>query len=177
MLVGTSGNDRLQGGIWADKIHGLAGNDLLIGSGGNDTLYGGTGADDLYGGAGSDVLFGSAGADFLVGGTGADAFVFETRPAGDGRAEADLIWDFMSNDILAIDNAVYPALGGQGWLPSWMFKVVGTGGVVDGNDRLIYNARTGVLTYDWNGSADGGRVVLAELDGAPVLTAADIFIL
>ncbi len=177
MAVGTIGNDRLIGTIWADRLYGGAGNDLLSAGGGNDTLYGGSGRDTLYGGAGSDLLYGGTGLDVLIGGSGADAFVFNTRPAGDGWAEADIIRDFASNDMLAIDNAAFASLGAAGWLASWMFKVVGGGGVVDSNDRLVYNQNTGYLTYDWNGSASGGRVLIAELDGAPTLTAADIYVL
>ncbi len=176
-LLGNNYSNRLTGSIYSDQIYGYGGDDILIGGSGNDTLYAGSGRDDLYGGNGSDILFGGTGSDFLVGGAGSDAFVFNTRNTGDGVAEADIIWDFAAEDMIAIDNAAYPSLGNQGWIPSWMFKVVGTGAAVDVNDRLIYNARSGVLTYDWNGSGDGGRVVLAVLDDAPTLTAADIYIL
>ena len=48
--------------------------------------------------------------------------------------------------------------------------------VVDANDRLIYNEKTGVLTYDFNGSASGGRIVLADFAGNPHLTADDFYI-
>ncbi len=174
---GTTGNDTLVGTFGAERMYGGAGNDLISAGGGNDSLYGGTGRDVMYGGAGSDLLYGGAGLDYLSGGSGADAFVFNTRPAGDGWAEADVVRDFTSEDMVAIDNAVFPNLTVEGWLPSYMFKVVGDArGVVDSNDRLIYNDRTGYLTYDWNGSATGGRVLIAEFEGAPDLRASDIYI-
>ncbi len=174
---GTTGNNNLVGTFYADRMYGNAGNDVLSAGGGNDTMYGGTGSDTLYGGAGSDLLYGGAGLDYLQGGSGSDAFVFNTRPAGDGWAEADVVLDMGSTDIVAIDNSVFPNLTVEGWLPAYMFKIVGDAmGVVDSNDRLIYNDRTGYLTYDWNGSASGGRVLIAEFDNAPDLRASDIFI-
>jgi serralysin len=177
MAVGTYGNDTLFGTYYADRITAGAGDDLVYSGSGNDTIYGGSGRDGLYGGAGSDILDGGSGFDVLTGGSGTDAFVFSTRPAGDGYVEADLVKDFTSQDLVVIDNAVFPNLTAEGWLPSYMFKAVGSGGVVDSNDRLIYNELTGALTYDSNGSASGGRVLIAEFADAPDLTAADIYIL
>ena len=174
--LGTNGHDRITGSVYSDKMYGGAGEDSLIGSYGNDTLYGGSGRDDLYGGSGTDYLLGGSGSDLLAGGSGTDSFIFHTRPPGDGVAEMDLVLDFTSADHVVLDNAAFPSLGEQGWLPSYMYKVVGSGGVVDSNDRVIYNNRTGVLTYDFNGSASGGRIVLADFYNTPALTAADIYI-
>lgn len=44
-VVGTNGNDLLQGGAGDDNLQGLGGNDVLIDSAGNDTLNGGDGFD------------------------------------------------------------------------------------------------------------------------------------
>ena len=70
LRVGTSGNDRLDGG---------AGNDVIVGLGGNDTIIGGAGDDNLVGDGGND-------------GRGDDTFVFE---AGHGN---DTIWDFTKGE-------------------------------------------------------------------------------
>ena len=156
---------------------GSKGNDTILGYGGNDTLVGGAGNDQLYGGSGSDLLYGGAGRDVLSGGAGSDAFIFNTRPAGDGVAEMDIILDYDAQDVVVLDNDAFPSLGRAGWLAANMFKVVGTGGIVDADDRLIYNALTGVLTYDFNGSAAGGRITLADFAGNPRLTADDFYIL
>jgi Ca2+-binding RTX toxin-like protein len=177
LITGSDSRERITGTNSADRILAGGADDTVIGNGGNDTIFGQTGNDALYGGSGNDLLYGGAGSDFLVGGSGADAFVFATRPAGDGLTEMDAIFDFAREDMIAIDNGLYPALGtATGYLAAWAFKVVGTGGIVDGNDRIIYNQLTGVLSYDWNGSATGGRVALADLTGNPVLTAGDIYI-
>lgn len=175
--MATIYSDRIYGTTRSDRILAAGGDDTVTGNAGNDTIFGQSGDDALYGGSGNDLLYGGADQDFLVGGSGADAFVFATRPAGDGWAEIDTIFDFAREDMIAIDNDLYPALGGTtGYLAAWAFKVVGEGASVDQNDRIIYNKLTGVLSYDWNGSASGGRVALADLTGNPTLTAGDIYI-
>jgi serralysin len=174
---GTSGANRITGSNTADRILADAGTDTVFGNGGNDTIFGQTGSDILFGGSGNDLLYGGAGSDILTGGSGNDSFVFATRPAGDGLAEIDYITDFTSNDTIAIDNGVFPALGTQTrFLSASEFKVIGNGGTVDANDRIIYDVRNGVLSYDFNGSAAGGRIALADLVDTPTLTAADIYI-
>lgn len=65
-LVGTTGNDVLNGGAGNDSLNGLGGNDMLYGNAGNDTLNGGLGNDTLNGGAGSDALYGGDGNDLLL---------------------------------------------------------------------------------------------------------------
>ncbi len=177
IINGTSGPNRINGTNSDDRVLAAGGNDTVFGNGGDDTIFGQTGDDDLFGGTGNDLLYGGAGQDFLIGGSGADAFVFATRPAGNGWAELDTIFDFVREDMIAIDNDLYPALGDEsGYLAPWAFKVIGNGQAVDANDRIIYNQLTGVLSYDWNGSASGGRVALADLRNEPTLTAGDIYI-
>lgn len=168
---------RIYGTELNDRITGAAGNDTVYGAGGNDTLAGGAGRDVLFGGAGNDLLYGGAGADILFGGTGSDAFIFNTRPVGDGLADLDIVQDYSRVDLVVFDNAAFAGLGFDGWLNPNVFKVVGFGGVVDADDRLIYNARSGVLTYDANGSGTGGQVAIADFSGNPALTASNIFIL
>jgi Ca2+-binding RTX toxin-like protein len=85
-LVGTSGDDILNGTDLNSTIIGLEGNDILNGAGGHDSLDGGggddvlngnDGEDILKGGAGSDTLNGGAGRDYLYGGTGSTIYRFE----------------------------------------------------------------------------------------------------
>jgi Ca2+-binding RTX toxin-like protein len=175
VLVGRY-NYKITGTIFDDRLTGSFGNDTISGGLGNDTLTGGAGRDVLAGGAGNDLLYGGAGADVLTGGLGSDAFIFNTRPAGNGLAEMDVVQDYSRSDLVVFDNDAFTGLGAAGWLNPAMFKVVGYGGVVDADDRLIYNARTGVLTYDANGSGTGGQVVIADFAGNPQLTADHIFI-
>ncbi|MBD2463589.1 calcium-binding protein [Oscillatoria sp. FACHB-1407] len=85
-LVGTIGNDSLQGGTASDIIIGLAGDDFLQGGAGddtirgdagNDTLVGEAGNDTLMGGDGNDLLSGREGNDRMIGGNGNDRYVVD----------------------------------------------------------------------------------------------------
>ena len=67
VLVGTVGDDAMDGRALGDELYGGLGNDLLtLGSGadigdggaGNDTIIGGPGQDQLLGGDGDDLLWG-----------------------------------------------------------------------------------------------------------------------
>lgn len=76
-IIGTKGNDIINGTAFDDVIYGGGGRDVIHGGDGNDEIWGGPGGKDwLYGDAGNDVLKGGGGQDSLYGGTGADQFVF-----------------------------------------------------------------------------------------------------
>jgi Ca2+-binding RTX toxin-like protein len=172
-MAGLLGNDTLTGDTRANGLSGGSGNDVLSGLAGADRLIGGAGQDLLLGGDGNDTLNGSQGNDTLTGGQGADQFVFSN---GLGAANVDTITFFDSTDLILLDNAIFRALGAPGALNAAMFKMIGTGGVVDTNDRVIYDRNTGVLYYDTNGSGTGGRFTIAEIDNRPFLTAADFLV-
>jgi Ca2+-binding RTX toxin-like protein len=72
-IVGTDGDDLLQGTPERDVIWGGGGDDEILGSLGNDLLCGGPGADLIHGGRGNDVADGGAGAaDRVIGDLGDD---------------------------------------------------------------------------------------------------------
>ncbi|WFW11104.1 heme peroxidase [Citrobacter freundii] len=73
LIVGTNGNNTLNGTAWSDILRGENGNDNLFGGAGDDLLVGGVGNDSLSGDAGQDTLQGDAGDDTLDGGLGADS--------------------------------------------------------------------------------------------------------
>jgi Ca2+-binding RTX toxin-like protein len=59
LILGTSGNDNLDGGPSTDDcIVGGGGNDKIQGKGGNDILIGGDGDDVLDGGQDTDICYG-----------------------------------------------------------------------------------------------------------------------
>ncbi len=74
---GMDGDDHLSGGYGRDTLYGNDGRDLLIGGRGGDKLYGGRGGDEVYGGADDDLLVGRRGADLLIGNKGRDVLLGE----------------------------------------------------------------------------------------------------
>ncbi|BAY23593.1 hypothetical protein NIES2100_33850 [Calothrix sp. NIES-2100] len=83
LILGSSGDD---------YIEGLEANDTLDGSGGNDVIGGGEGSDLLIGGTGNDVLYGGSESDVLEGGEGNDDL--------DGAGGSDILQAGTGNDTL-----------------------------------------------------------------------------
>lgn len=114
-IVGTRGNDVLQGGADADYLYGRDGNDLLIGDANADRLYGGKGDDGfyagggndtVYGNSGSDTIFGDGGDDHIFGGTGNDQLF--------GGADNDYLYGGKGNDRLDGGEGNDKLFGGSG---------------------------------------------------------------
>ena len=163
------GNEALWGSAAADTLYGKNGvNDLIIGGAGADRLSGLSGHDRVRGGAGNDVL---------SGGTGRDAFVFDT--ALDAVSNLDRITDFVAaDDAIHIDNAVFAALGtATGTLAAAKFYASATGTAHDADDRILYNATTGVLSYDADGNGAGAATLFAVLTTKPAITAGDFVVI
>jgi ELWxxDGT repeat protein len=152
----TGGNDTIHGGkghdiIYGDWQHGnsTAGGILI---GGDDILFGDEGNDTLFGGLGNDTLNGGTNFDTLDGGGGADIFVLDQLDI------ADLITD-------------YSGVGGEGDKIdlTGLFDTASGGGNV--GEFVSYNAGTGVLSVDVDGTATGsGPVAVATLAGLPAAT-------
>ena len=172
VVVGTSGDDTVQGGAAADHFFGLDGNDIFSGAGANDILQGDAGDDDLDGGAGQDKLDGGMGADRLVGGDQADELMgmdgddvldegaghgMLNGGAGDdfliGGAGADaFIADGMSGDDVVFD---FEALGeAQG-----AFDHLALAGIRPNQVTLTDNA-----AREWNGQSYTGVLVSWNVD-------------
>jgi Ca2+-binding RTX toxin-like protein len=81
-IVGTPGNDRLNGSARRDVILAGDGDDAVDSRGGPDVICGGQGNDTIAGGGGSDELSGDNGNDRLDGGAGLDYAVYENSPEG-----------------------------------------------------------------------------------------------
>jgi Ca2+-binding RTX toxin-like protein len=84
IIVGVAGNDRITGGGGNDLICGGLGNDRLEGGTGNDLMDGGAGDDQLAAGPGINVMDGGAGDDTIAGGPGIDAAIYVKAPAAVG---------------------------------------------------------------------------------------------
>lgn len=135
---------------------------ILIGNKGNNLLDGKSGSDLLHGGDGNDYLIGGTGNDTLIGGNGKDVFLFNTTL--NSKYNRDIILDFESGeDKIQLENAIFKKLIKVGTLTSANFVANETGTAKDSNDYIVYNTKTGVLTYDTNGSYSGGVVEIAVL--------------
>jgi Ca2+-binding RTX toxin-like protein len=133
----------------------------------------GNGLDNvIVGNGGANSIRGLGGNDMLTGGGGADRFVFDT--ALDKRGNVDTITDFSADDTIVLSRSAFSKLK-PGPLK---LKAFHEGkGAHDANDRIIYNEKTGALTYDRNGDDKGGAVKFAVLDKGLDLTSADFFVI
>jgi Ca2+-binding RTX toxin-like protein len=161
MVTGTQRKDTLRGQSGADVIKGLGGDDILIGNGGNDTLHGGSGRD------------------VLTSGSGNDAFVFESKPSK--KANYDRLTDFNpKDDAIWLENKVFTKLGKAGSIanPAQIDKAYfAIDRAKDKNDYLIYSKKTGVLSYDADGSGSKSAIEIAQLKKGLALTYKDFFVI
>jgi len=205
VLTGNASNNVLQGNGGADTMAGGLGNDTYVvtefgdvvteaGAAGTDTVEAwifhalsanvdnlvlkgvaltGTGnalANTITGNASANQLDGGLGNDTMTGGAGADNFLFTTALAGN----VDAITDFVvADDTMRLENAVFTVLP-NGILAAGSF-VTGAG-AVDANDFIIYDAGTGAIFYDADGSGAGLQVQFATVTPGLVLTNADFFV-
>ena len=169
--TGTSGNDSLSG---FENIIAGSGNDSLSGNENSNALNGGLGNDTLSGDIDNDTLSGGAGNDSLIGGEGSDNFVFNTSLGINNR---DVIQNYTAmDDSILLDDAIFTAIGSPGTLSAGAFN---TGSAAtDTDDRIIYNASTGALLYDADGSGSGAAIQFATLTGVSgTITAAEFLII
>jgi Ca2+-binding RTX toxin-like protein len=108
LIIGTDGNNRLEGEDGDDAVQSLGGDDLLVGGPGNDRLEGGDGSRDearfrtALGGVDVELTVGIAsgqGADTLVGVEAATGSAFGDRLEGDAAANALSGWD--GDDVIS----------------------------------------------------------------------------
>ncbi|HEY9628110.1 MAG TPA: DUF4347 domain-containing protein [Coleofasciculaceae cyanobacterium] len=175
---GTAKIDKLHGTGRNDAIFGRGNNDLLRGRGGNDFLAGGKAKDEVKGDAGNDLLFGGRGNDILVGGTGSDTLIGDfgadriTTGAGRDKVafdrltssiNADTITDFsVKLDVLVVSAQSFGGglIAGQS-ISKEQFYIGDR--AIGAEDRFIYNRRTGVLSFDADGSGSGKAIAFADL--------------
>lgn len=151
----------------ANSATGLAltGNEFdntLVGSTGNDTLNGGLGADLLDGGLGNDALRGSSGSDL---------FAFNTTL---GASNVDTISDFnVVADTIQLENAVFTGLATGLLFAAAFFK---GNAAHDADDRIIYNAADGALSFDKDGTGAAAAVRFATVSAGLAITNNDFVV-
>ena len=138
----------------ANSLTGTSGNDLIDGKGGDDKIWA------------------KNGSDVLIGGAGKDSFTFDTKP---GSANVDVIVDFnVADDMIRLNDTAFTKLK-SGALSSSSF-VIGTK-ALDVSDRIIYNNKTGTLSYDADGTGSTAAVKFAVVENLAKLTAADFIVI
>ncbi|GBD48455.1 hypothetical protein [Methylopila sp. Yamaguchi] len=155
-----------------ETVAGSGFGDTITGDAAANTFFGQDGNDRLFGGAGDDTLIGGAGADVLRGDAGADTFAFDfPSPVG----EQDRVVDFAhAEDVLAFDSTIFTALS-AGALTEDAFGVGSE--ATTSEQRILYDARTGSLFYDADGSDETqAAVLIATLTGKPTVEASDILV-
>ena len=174
-LSGRSGNDTIRGLGGNDHVHGDLGNDRLFGDAGRDMVFGGSGNDRLYGGLSNDILFGEA---------GRDTFVFNTKlgtSVSDRRVAFDTVVDYsVRADSIWLDNAIFRKLGpGSASNPRKLDADFFNGGnrPKDSDDYINYNKKTGILSYDSDGSGARKPVEFAQFKKGLALNPNEFFII
>ena len=114
-LVGSSGDDWLDGGPGNDSLSGRAGDDLLDGRAGKDIMAGEGGSDLLDGGSGKDTMAGGAGIDLLDAGPGPDHLSGgDATDLLDGGAGDDVMLGGAASDLLVGGAGTDDLQGGSG---------------------------------------------------------------
>jgi len=135
------------------------------------TITGDSDGDNLRGTSGSDLIEGKGG-DVVSGGSGEDAFVFDTTP---GSTNVDTILDFSpDDDTIRLNDSVFTMLE-QGTLSADNF-VTGNG-AKDADDYIIYNDKTGALSYDADGAGAAAAVQFGVIDNLAKLAASHFVVI
>ena len=174
VIVDSGGNDTVYAtfNFSAPGIENVFVNGVKVVSGGVVTgngfnpIKGNVGKNTLVGKDTNDKLYGGLGNDTLTGKGGIDIFVFDTKP--NKSTNRDKITDFsVRDDSIWLDNKIFKKLGSKGsesnpaTLKASFFKI--SDKAKDRDDYLIYNKKTGVLSYDADGSGKGQAVEFAVL--------------
>lgn len=181
-VVGGDGNDELWGGsspsrpatFTVNTTHmGISGDFMPTSSSsdGGIVATSDASADTLVGGDGDDSLHGQGGNDRLVGAEGNDRFVFDTSL--DRSVNVDNVVDLVPRkghgDLLALSMAIFPEIGGR--LSKGEFHIGNR--AEDGGDRIIYNKKSGGVSFDHDGRGGDGAVLFATIDAKLKITHKD----
>jgi Ca2+-binding RTX toxin-like protein len=135
------------------------------------TLKGGKRADVLVGGDGNDYLNGGLGKDKLTGGEGQDVFAFTSRL---GAGNLDRVLDFGPEDTLVLSSKIFKGLA-KGGLAKGAFRIGSK--AIDENDHILFNRKTGVLSFDADGSGTEHEAVAFAKLATKTLSAQDFLII
>jgi len=148
---------------------GAAGIDTLVSI---ENLVGSAFADVLTGKSKANTLSGNGGNDALTGRGGNDTFQFDTPLVA---GEFTTITDFAAGaDKIALASAVFTQAGAVGPLAAAAFFIGAA--AHDASDRIIYNAASGALLYDPDGTGAQAATQFAMLTPGLAVSANDFTI-
>ena len=144
----------------------------ITGDSDGNNLRGTSGSDLIDGKGGDDTIWAKSGSDILSGGSGEDVFVFDTRP---GRTNVDTILDFnREDDTIRLNDSVFTVLE-EGTLSTSNYVI---GDVAkDSDDYIIYNDKTGALSYDADGEGAAAAVQFGAIDNLAKLAASHFVVI
>jgi Ca2+-binding RTX toxin-like protein len=205
LLQGNAGRNHLTGGEGQDTLNGgMGGSDTLDGGNGDDFYFVNDARDVVVEGAngGTDTVW-INNLDFdvgtlknieiikyskdikfdeIVGFPGGptftppseDTFIFSTKVST--KTKAKKIDDFdVTKDTIALSKAVFNKIANKGDLSKAAFW---TGSKAhDKDDRVIYDKKTGALSYDADGSGAGKAIKFALIDKNLKMTADDFLVI
>lgn len=153
-----------------DVFTGQSGQNFVFAGGGNDVVTGSlvsVSNDWLFGQAGDDTLRGGSLDDLLSGGDGADQHVFSVTDGG-----FDSILDFIPGvDKIAFKAANTGFLPGS--LPLQNFVAAASPFASGPGGAVLYATGLGIIYLDPDGSGAQAAIAIAQIAGAPTLTAGD----
>lgn len=177
------GVDSFRGSRFGDIVDGSEkGERQIRGRGGSDEINGHGGDDKIFGDErnpterdGNDTINGGAGNDELNGGDGKDSFVFDADLSE--KTNIDTIADFnLKDDTIKLDRDVFEEISKSGKLSSKLFADAKD--EVTGKTRIIYDAKSGDLSYDADGSGKKHDAIqFAEIDNHVKLAASDFVVI
>jgi Ca2+-binding RTX toxin-like protein len=137
----------------------------------------------LRGKAGADIFYSGSGNDVLYGDRGKDIFVFDTKlgtSQTDRKINFDTIKDFSAAaDAIWLDNKIFTTLGkGALTKPAQLQKgfFAIDSQARDTDDYVLYDRKSGVLSYDPDASGSKAPLEFAQLKKGTLLTYKDLFI-
>jgi serralysin len=117
------------------------------------------------------MITGWGGPDNLFGKAGQDAFVFASKLS---ERNIDKIHDFKAaDDVFLLKGKIFKALD-IGDLSDGAFTIGHA--AKDAGDRIVYNKKTGVLSYDADGHGGADAKAFAKLVNKTSISADDFFV-
>ncbi|MBB3983438.1 Ca2+-binding RTX toxin-like protein [Sphingobium fontiphilum] len=125
----------------------------------------------IEGNSGNNVIDGVRGNDTLIGSGGADTFRFASTL---GSTNVDTITDFtLGQDSIQLDQSYFTQLA-IGALDASAFR---SSGMVDADDRIIYDPTSGAIYYDADGSGATAAIMFATVTAGLALSASDFTVI